>query len=710
MIAHTPDKSPQTSKESGSAVIGVIIMTMISSMLVAGLLQYSSQQAKMTRHALDFQKCQIAAEAALEFGFRQLRREAVQQRLMSSRSVMQNALDNRLDGLNTVAGDFPAFAMHTADNNHTLRIEVDNEVVRDQTIGAGTYADWHGDRQNFTITAGARNPETGVGAAYQLTAQVISINLIRFAIFYEEDLEFLPGPPMELHGPVHTNADLYLRPRSRLELHDRVRTAGDFIFEGKDGRTGGDDVFVLNDHGYFMGVRNAASDGGHLDSRHDGWTGEALQQWRHERFLSSAHNVQPLRPPVAPLDPMIELIQRPRSKDSQEYQDLTPEERDQWQMTEDEKFSTRAAVTIHVDNAGNITATDFYDEEIELQVGAELVEREDNPDEFEKNEEDGHYVLENNASIDTSLRFRDGREGRDVASVDLYMDNLLEQLADHLDVSSSFSNPLEDRSSGLIYVTRDDPGDGSMPAVRLRNASRIERGGGISIASDKPVYIEGHFNRENPAETLVAGDAVSLLSTNWQDSNSSSHHNNRRAADTEHNLVFMTGNTETPEVGGDYGGGVENVYRYLENWSGRTHLFRGSLICLWQARVADSDWGGHYSPPNRDWGYDDMYTTTSPPGMIRVFGLEELEWSQIPYEQAKEKFTVSLPPGGPPDTHPGQGQGPDGEGPPGAGNWPSPGGDIPEFPFGDDSPGGPPDSHPGQGQGPGGGGPPGAGN
>ena len=689
----------ESGSESGSAMVGVIFMTMISSMLVLGVLQYSSQEVKNTRKSIDHQKAQNVAEAALQFGKNELIREAKKQRLHETRNNMQDKMDDRVKRLNNLADDFaPDYALHTEDNKYTLDIDA-GPVVRNQPIGKGNYADLNGIKQEFTITAGARNPEDGgAAAAYQLKAQVVSINLITFAIFYEGDLEFIPGPTMEVNGPVHTNSDLYLRSRNRLELNKQVRTAGDFIFRGKDGRTPGGDVLIRDDDDNLKSVRYSASDGKTLDSHHPNWTGEALQAW-DGRFLSSDHNVQPMRPPVAPLDEMIDLIQRPRSKNSHEYKNLTPEEQDQWQMTEDEKFSNRAAVTIKVDSHGKVTATDFKGKKIKLQTDAELKEVENNPGKYEK-DNNGQYKLENDAAVDTSQSFWEDRENRNVEPVDIYMDNLLEQLEGHLDVSSNFSNPRKDRSSGLIYVTRDAPGDGSMPAVRLRNAAEIERENGVSIASDKPVYVEGNFNSEDTKPVMVAGDTVSLLSRNWQDKNSSLGEHNRQAKDTEHHLVVMTGNTPTPTVGGDYGGGVENIYRYLEDWGGQEHTFRGSLICLWESQIADGDWSGsYYSPPDRDWGYDDLYTDTSPPGMVRAFGLEELEWRRIPYEEAKSEFRISMtgepggPPdkhpgqgqgpsgNGPPDEHPGQGQGPDGNGPPGAEHWPSPGENTPEYPF-----------------------------
>ena len=84
---------------------------------------------------------------------------------------------------------------------------------------------------------------------------------------------------------------------------------------------------------------------------------------------------------------------------------------------------------------------------------------------------------------------------------------------------------------------------------------------------------------------------------------------------------------------GDYNGGLENVLRFQENWTGTTVTYRGSVIDLWYAEVVRGAWyGSYYTAPNRDWGYDAMYRSV-PPGMTRVFGLEEIEWVDSSWDQ-----------------------------------------------------------------------------
>lgn len=107
------------------------------------------------------------------------------------------------------------------------------------------------------------------------------------------------------------------------------------------------------------------------------------------------------------------------------------------------------------------------------------------------------------------------------------------------------------------------------------------------------------------------------------------------AADVRINAAMITGNkpsrascltignTES-QYESCYEGGWHNTLRFLENWSGRTVTFKGSFVCMWAAqtpglRVDPADkviGGGHYSPPNRVWGYDTRFNDLNnmPPG------------------------------------------------------------------------------------------------
>jgi len=137
----------------------------------------------------------------------------------------------------------------------------------------------------------------------------------------------------------------------------------------------------------------------------------------------------------------------------------------------------------------------------------------------------------------------------------------------------------------------------------------------------------------------LASDAVTILSTNWTsttDTNSKSQHDDlsyRTANSTTVNAAIMTGNVETidPTTGTQYSGGLENFPRFLENWSGKTLTYGGSLTCLWQSQRATGQWVNGspvYSAPNRSWSYN-MDPNNMPPGTPRVRNLQRIQWYQV---------------------------------------------------------------------------------
>jgi hypothetical protein len=110
--------------------------------------------------------------------------------------------------------------------------------------------------------------------------------------------------------------------------------------------------------------------------------------------------------------------------------------------------------------------------------------------------------------------------------------------------------------------------------------------------------------------TALIGDRITFLSTNWNDD---AHQDpvviRPNAADTEIYTAITAGHSDTPcdhEVAGcgvasPYGGGLENFPCFLERWTGRALLFRGSLVSLTYAQQATGRWGGaYYNPPVRD--------------------------------------------------------------------------------------------------------------
>jgi hypothetical protein len=148
---------------------------------------------------------------------------------------------------------------------------------------------------------------------------------------------------------------------------------------------------------------------------------------------------------------------------------------------------------------------------------------------------------------------------------------------------------------------------------------------GLTIAAENPVYIQGDFNAPSngtwtgaSVAAAVAGDAVTLLSDNWNDVNSFAFPYNtgeRQSVETAFRTAIISGKgIPFPLMAGqaaDYGtdGGVHNFLRYLEDWTGFLH-YKGSLVSFYYNRQAVGTYkgGGVYSPPQRDYTFDSNYT------------------------------------------------------------------------------------------------------
>lgn len=181
--------------------------------------------------------------------------------------------------------------------------------------------------------------------------------------------------------------------------------------------------------------------------------------------------------------------------------------------------------------------------------------------------------------------------------------------------------------NGIVYASRSTV-SGTEQAVRLVNGATLPAA--LTVASPNPVYTKGDYNTVSKKPAAVLSDAYTILSNSWDDSKSTQALGNRTASDTKVNVAFLTGNTTTG--GGKYNGGLENLPRLLEKWSGKKLTLRGSFVDLWQSRQATGAWsyGSYYEAPTRDWGFDTDFLDPNklPPGTPQVNVAQKNSWRQ----------------------------------------------------------------------------------
>jgi len=131
--------------------------------------------------------------------------------------------------------------------------------------------------------------------------------------------------------------------------------------------------------------------------------------------------------------------------------------------------------------------------------------------------------------------------------------------------------------------------------------------------------------------SLVA-DAITVLSDNWQDANSTSGVGSRNATATTVNAAFLTGVVETTDA--NYSGGMENFPRFLETWGSTVFTYNGSMIKMFPSQYATGPWGegNVYVPPTRNWAYDVNFDdpTKLPPLTPSLLKVVRGQWITLP--------------------------------------------------------------------------------
>src|SRR5271155_1458711 len=200
--------------------------------------------------------------------------------------------------------------------------------------------------------------------------------------------------------------------------------------------------------------------------------------------------------------------------------------------------------------------------------------------------------------------------------------------------------------------------------------------GGFTVGSENPVYIYGDYN-SNPGDLIwntpagadaagmaaagIVADAVTVMSNAWLDQNSFYNvwptnpytGNNsvgfnvpapaRTAATSYYRVAVAAGkNMNFPfpgwENNNDYGfgtdGGVHNFIRFVEDWSGSTLNYEGSLVSLYYATYATGVFKccnySVYVPPARNYIFDPDFTIPSqlPPGTPMFRDIDNLSYRQ----------------------------------------------------------------------------------
>lgn len=456
--------------------------------------------------------------------------------------------------------DYYTFKINSDINNQPITVKY--AITRDE--------DWHMSQSYTTYTmnieAVAYMPGYGWVGMNEVSASRRT-TLFMYSVFFQNDLEILPGPNFTLKGLIHTNGNMYLNSNSGSTLKiltDSLTSAGKIYRRRLDSNSysGTVQISKKNENGSLV-TMNSGSIGNADDSGNSNWTSIATNKWQgtvKDQSLGATVQEAPKLKSFSPggyydtnADLKINVLTKGYTKPV-------------YQITYNGVTKTYNSGVKTNGLNGALTETTFYDRR---ESTTKLVKA---------------------TAIDMTA----------LADLGYVSDN------------------------GLVYLTRDDAVSGSVVSgFKLYNGSELSSPS--TIVSNLPTYIQGDFNLHtstNPATDTwqpcaVISDAINLLSNSWVDSKSSS---TQPASSTTYNLVFITGNTAT--TSGSYNGGLENFPRFLENWSGQNVNISGGFIQLFRSLYATGKWGGsYYSAPNRNWQEESYFSDLRdlPPGFANMF-------------------------------------------------------------------------------------------
>ncbi len=469
--------------------------------------------------------------------------------------------------------------------NYTV---ADNGPATQEVLTTGTLAGLHALVKSFTVTSTGTSATDQAKVVLSQSFETDLIPLFQFAVFYGTELEIAPGPQMTLLGRVHSNGNLYIQSENALRMDSYVTASGHIIHGPKaTGKAvGPGDVLIKNAAGAYTSMKLGA---GWLDANYAKWYDSSIARW-NGRVQDAAHGQGPLNLPLTNSTDPHKLIEPAAGGNTDSYENKATL-----------KFVNGQAFRFESGAWVNYTAD----------------------------------MLAKGIIKYTADQYTDAREGKTVDCTELDVALLYDN------TKGPYAGISYEPTNGVIYFSDNISGASEWPGLRIKNGTEIKStvsahntNGGLTIASQNPVYTQGDYNKTNKKPAAIMADALTFLSGTWNDANSAAAKATRVAGNTVVNCSYLTGNVAT--VGAAYSGGFENLPRFLETWAGKTFTWTGSAVNLWNARQATGSWNGtYYDPPNRVWSYDTDLDNPNklPPEtpVVRVFQRNGWEQSYVDY-------------------------------------------------------------------------------
>jgi len=570
-------------RRRGSGLLIAVVLMAVAFLALAGAVSWGAHVVRANHRASQHARSVAAAHAAVEKVFSHVANEFYEKG--------EAPPDERLDWYRTQipeAAESSAWQQYDfADGaGHGSRTWIARTGTWSYENIIGAFSGLRGMSAGYRIISDAqeRNSLLSVVGSVQQDVQLASIPVFGFGIFYALDLELNPGAAMDVTGWVHSNADIYLQPAGALTFRKRVTAAGDIVH----GKKAGDPV-----------VRSPAA------IRYDG---------------GSSFGVSPLLLPIGtnkPAGGLRFLLEPP------------PAGEDMDSLLGRQRYYNKADLILVL-----------TDDRISVKTGPKrgLVELPFvNPASLAPQVSD---------FVNTNVLWYDKREQKTVNGIDINIAVLRVWMLANDTFRPLIGDVLGEELKILYVADLRTQTASTQTGLRLV-MGRTLPSKGLTVATPNPLYVLGHFNcpdssdlgstnTAGAAPASLVGDSVTVLSDAWNDLDGhlgiiGSLLGKRKASDTTVNAAILTGIVPTRDE--SYSGGAENLIRLLEDWTGRTLTFNGSLVALFESAIARTPWGEPdvYFTPERRWSFDSNFRAQEklPPGTPYVQASVRGTWQTI---------------------------------------------------------------------------------
>lgn len=565
-------------RRRGSALAAALFASMVAASMVMLLVQV----ALATNRAADVER----------------HRASGHYRALGAIETVQKSLSDALANY----GELPEAGEVVLDG-HEVQYELASsglELIREDEVGTRTMV------LGFDLTATSNSD--GALATVRRTVHCDVTPIFQWAVFYDSDLEFFPGPSAVLSGRIHANGNMHLGSGGTLSLNSNsVRATGGAYRRRKDqpdsspgavqirrwventfdpreprefvpmlGRAGMDALGITTESGFdsaFVDGHDDNADGDHED---EGdwmpWGPEALEQWSQaddywggegQSVMTGDHGVVEASPPGLGA---IEMFSEDEHGDhewhagSQTFVPTAPGDgthsMGHFRETADLSLYTRADGSWGAYDQDGIPMEFFLDDAVTVSSL------------YDARQANGSGTETRVLELDVAR----------LAELDLWPAN------------------------GLIYVGHYGLAEGTRAkGVVLKHGAELAAP--LTVVTESALFVEGDFNVVEKKPAAVIADAVNLLSNAWDGRKAAG--DLPEAEETTFNLAFVTGNHASVE--GTYNGGLENLPRFHENWSDIPCHIKGSFVNLWESRYATGRWSygsDRYTAPDRRWSFD----------------------------------------------------------------------------------------------------------